>query len=152
MGTVRVVEDGSIAWTGVTPEQQARFEERGIVLTPEELAGTSRYHHRGSEMEPELLEVRLDPGTVVNAHAHRRDEIIYVVEGALVLGNRVLPPGSSVLITADTLYSFRAGPEGLRFANFRPTSGAGYMGKDEFMAERRARGELTVEAVDDEVS
>ena len=41
--------------------------------------------------------------------------------------------GSSVFIAAHTLYSFRAGPDGVRFLNFRPVGGARYIFKDEFM-------------------
>jgi quercetin dioxygenase-like cupin family protein len=136
VGTVRVVEDAAIDWHGGDPEMIAKMRARGIEFTPEELAGRTREHHLGSDTTPELFEVRFQPDTVVNSHAHLRDEIIYVVEGALILGSRVLPPGSSVYVAANTLYSFRAGPEGVRFVNFRPTAGAGYVSKEEFMANR----------------
>jgi quercetin dioxygenase-like cupin family protein len=136
VGTVRVVEDADIDWHGGDPEMIVKMRARGIEFTAEELAGRTREHHLGSDTAPELFEVRFQPDTVVNAHAHLRDEIIFVVEGALILGSRVLQPGSSVYIAANTLYTFRAGPEGVHFVNFRPTAGAGYVSKEEFMANR----------------
>jgi quercetin dioxygenase-like cupin family protein len=134
-----MVEDATIEWHGGDPAMLEKMRERGVAFTPEELAGRTREHHRGSDTEPELFEVRFPPDTVVNSHAHLRDEIIFVVEGQLILGSRVLEPGSSVYIAANTLYSFRAGSEGVHFVNFRPTAGAGYVSKDEFMANRVPR-------------
>jgi quercetin dioxygenase-like cupin family protein len=136
MGTVRVVDEKDLEWRSGKPEMIEKLLALGIAFTPEELSGKQRDHHPGSAEEPELVEVWFEPDTVVQTHAHLRDEIIYVVAGSMVLGNRVLEPGSSVFIAGNTLYTFRAGPEGLRFVNFRPQSGAGYVSKDEFMAQR----------------
>ena len=136
MGTVRVADEKDIAWEGGDQAKAEAIKARGIILTPEELAGKSREHHHGSETEPELFEVKFPPNTVVNPHAHLYDEIIFVLGGQLILGSRVLEAGSSVFIAGETLYSFRAGPEGVHFVNFRPRSGASYLSKDEFMARR----------------
>lgn len=143
MGTVRVADEKTIEWQGSDQEKAEAIRARGIILTPEELAGKSREHHPGSETEPELFEVKFGPNTVVQSHAHKCDEIIYVVAGQLILGSRVLDPGSSVFIAGHTLYSFRAGPDGVHFVNFRPRSGAGYLSKDEFMALRGADAAAT---------
>ena len=136
MGTVRVADEKVLEWQGSDQAKAEAIRARGIILSPEELAGKSREHHPGSETEPELFEVKFGPDTVVQPHAHLCDEIIYVIAGQLILGSRVLDPGSSVFIAGHTLYSFRAGPEGVHFVNFRPRSGAGYLSKDEFMARR----------------
>lgn len=136
MGTVRVADANEIEWQGSDQEKAEAIRARGIILTPEELAGKSREHHHGSDTEPELFEVQFGPNTVVQPHAHLYDEIIYVIAGQLILGSRVLEAGSSVFIAGQTLYSFRAGPDGVHFVNFRPRSGAGYLSKDEFMAQR----------------
>ena len=136
MGTVRVADEKDIQWEGGDQAKAEAIKARGIILTPEELAGTSREHHHGSETEPELFEVKFPPNTVVNPHAHLYDEIIFVIGGQLILGSRVLEAGSSVFIAGETLYSFKAGPEGVHFVNFRPRSGASYLSKDEFMARR----------------
>jgi quercetin dioxygenase-like cupin family protein len=139
VGTVRAVEDETIEWHGGDPAMIEKMLARGIEFTPEELAGRTREHHLGSDTEPELFEVRFQPDTVVNSHAHLRDEIIFVIAGELILGSRVLGPGSSVYVAANTLYSFRSGAEGVHFVNFRPTAGAGYVSKEEFMANRTPR-------------
>ena len=52
-------------------------------------------------------------------HSHSEDEIIFVIAGAMRLGNRLVGPGTAVAIAADTLYGFTAGPDGLSFVNFR---------------------------------
>ncbi len=52
-------------------------------------------------------------------HSHSEDEIIFVVDGAIRLGNKLYGPGTAIAIAADTLYSFTTGPEGLSFINFR---------------------------------
>lgn len=52
-------------------------------------------------------------------HSHTEDEIIFVTDGQIRLGRRLHGPGTALAIAANTLYSFTAGPEGLRFINFR---------------------------------
>lgn len=52
-------------------------------------------------------------------HSHSEDEIIFVIDGEIRLGNRLCGPGTALAIAADTLYSFTAGPQGLSFVNFR---------------------------------
>jgi hypothetical protein len=131
-----VVDDKTSEWHGFDEDKVEAIRARGIIVTPEELAGTSREHHLGSETEPELFEVRSPPNTVVHPHAHLVDEIIYVIAGELIVGSRTLGPGSSVFIAGRTLYTFRAGPDGVHFVNFRPCSGGGYLSKDELMAQR----------------
>jgi hypothetical protein len=52
-------------------------------------------------------------------HSHTEDEIIFVTDGEIRLGARLFPRGTAVAISAETLYSFTAGPGGMRFVNFR---------------------------------
>jgi hypothetical protein len=52
-------------------------------------------------------------------HSHSEDEIIFVIDGEMRLGNKPAGPGTAVAIAAETLYSFSPGPEGLSFINFR---------------------------------
>lgn len=52
-------------------------------------------------------------------HSHTEDEIIFVTDGEIRLGARLFPRGTAVAISADTLYSFTAGPGGMSFVNFR---------------------------------
>jgi quercetin dioxygenase-like cupin family protein len=97
-----------------------------------------RFHHPGTDTSPQLFEIRLAPDSEVLPHAHSEDEIIVIVEGELRVGSRVLGPGSSVAIDGDTLYGFRAGPNGVRFLNFRPRADAIYLNKTAYMARHRA--------------
>lgn len=53
-------------------------------------------------------------------HSHSEDEVIFVTDGQMRLGNRLYGPGTAVAVAADTFYSFAVGPHGLKFINFRP--------------------------------
>ncbi len=101
-----------------------------------ELSAHVRVHHPGSDDTLQLFEVRVPPDTEFTSHAHATDEIILVLGGDMRLGARTLTAGASVYVPAMTLYSFRAGPAGLSFANFRGRSDTGYITKSEFMARR----------------
>lgn len=103
----------------------------------------------GGEGLPELFEFRMGPNVPAEAHAHETDEIILVVEGSIVFGNRTLDRGSAVMIPAWTLYQFSAGPDGARLANFRPeTPQRRIIPKDEFLAERRAHSDAATATAD----
>jgi len=52
-------------------------------------------------------------------HAHPHDEIIFVTNGRIRLGNRLYDAGTALAIAADTLYGFAPGPDGLSFITFR---------------------------------
>ena len=57
---------------------------------------------------------------MVETHSHTVDEVIYIVEGSLTLGDRTCGPGTVLAIEKDTEYSFTVGQEGVRFLNIRP--------------------------------
>jgi quercetin dioxygenase-like cupin family protein len=103
--------------------------DRGNSPVPEEeqLGLETRYYFPGDDETPQLFEVRCEPGTAVQPHSHVTDEIVYVLEGDIVFGARNYPSGSAVLVPRDTLYSFRAGPNGLRFLNFRGSADFTYL-------------------------
>jgi quercetin dioxygenase-like cupin family protein len=96
-----------------------------------------RVHHPGGDDDLQMFEVRVPPGYVVEAHAHDEDEIIFVLEGEMVLGARVVKAGSSAMIPGKTLYGFSAGPDGLRFLNFRARRDTTFHTKEQFMAQRK---------------
>ena len=54
------------------------------------------------------------------AHYHTEDEIIFVVQGGLVLGRQTHPPGTALAIDANTVYGFGVAEGGMAFINFRP--------------------------------
>jgi quercetin dioxygenase-like cupin family protein len=98
-----------------------------------------RIHHPGSDTDLQMFEVRVPPGFVVESHAHDEDEIIFVLEGEMVLGARVLGAGSSAMIPGKTLYGFSAGADGLRFLNFRARRDVTFHTKEQFMAQRKGQ-------------
>jgi mannose-6-phosphate isomerase-like protein (cupin superfamily) len=110
-------------------------------IPAEELYGQAvGYFFPGSNDELQLFEVRCDPDVTFNSHAHDEDEIMYVLSGEIVLGRRRYPAGSAIYIPGRTLYSFRSGPEGLRFLNFRPRKDATYITRDELHEQRAPNG------------
>lgn len=118
---------------GSTPRSESSAK-----LSDEELLCSVRRYHLGTDAQPQLSEITVPPGVTLPSHAHATDEIIYVTHGELHLGRQVLPAGSSVYIPGDTLYSLRAGPEGLRFLNFRPHRDSTYYTKEEVVARKRS--------------
>lgn len=110
-------------------------DDLALKLSAGELDSEIRSHHRGSAERLQLFEVRAPAGAAFNAHSHDEDEIILVVEGELHAGSHVLGPGASMYVPGGTVYSFRAGPAGLRFFNFRPRLDATYRTPAETRAE-----------------
>lgn len=53
-------------------------------------------------------------------HYHTANEIIYLLDGEMHVGRRVLLPGTALAIDANTPYGFGTGEEGLSFILFRP--------------------------------
>ena len=55
-------------------------------------------------------------------HSHTEDEIIFVTDGDIRLGSLLYGSGTALAIAANTLYGFSAGPNGLKFVNFRASA------------------------------
>jgi hypothetical protein len=55
-------------------------------------------------------------------HWHDSDQIIFVLEGVLKQGNKVMHPGEGYFTRAGATYSFTAGPAGVKFLEFRPVT------------------------------
>jgi quercetin dioxygenase-like cupin family protein len=109
-------------------------DEMAVKLASGELDSEVRYHHPGSDDRLQMFEVRAPADAAFNAHSHDEDEIILVVEGELHAGSHVVRPGGSMYVEGGTVYAFRAGPEGLRFFNFRPRLDATYHSRAESRA------------------
>jgi len=105
-------------------------------LEPDEANTLINIHAEGSDDVLQLFEVKLPAGAKQRVHAHDTDEIIYVVSGAMQLGNRTLGPGSSVYVAKDTLYGFAAGEAGLRILVFRSDGRVKYCSKDDYLRLR----------------
>jgi hypothetical protein len=61
-----------------------------------------------------------------------------VIEGEMHFGNRVCTPGTTVYIPGRSLYAWSAGPDGLRFLNFRGGGDYTYITKEDLVASRKA--------------
>lgn len=61
-------------------------------------------------------------GDETGVHSHSEDEVIFVVDGTIKLGNRLSGPGTAIAVAANTKYGVAAGPGGMRFINFRGAS------------------------------
>ena len=118
MAKVRLTTEDQQAWI-VSGQRDISGEERGK-LRQGELTSEFRQREPGSEERPQLVELRYQPNAEIRLHAHDQDEIIYVLDGAMRINNRVVGPGSTLTIPGGVFYGFHAGPDGLRILNFRP--------------------------------
>ena len=129
MNPIRIRDQRNNQWVSGSDFTPQGMRHR---FSKEELEATQvRVHEQGDEATPQLFELAFEPGLEVAVHSHAADEIFYVVAGSFEIGKRSLGPGSSVFVPADTLYSFRAGPEGLQVLNFRPRTDAVYRTPEE---------------------
>lgn len=66
-----------------------------------------------------LVAYRFAPNHTTPRHYHDGDQIVFVLEGEVRLGNRKLGPGTGYFTAAGQTYSITAGPEGARIMEFR---------------------------------
>ena len=117
MSKIRPHPVEEVSWTRVRDLGEENLPEG---LSDGDLNSRFAIHEPGDEQTLQLFEVSYEAGGTVDIHSHEEDEIIYILEGEMHLGNKVLGPGSSVYIAGKAFYGFKAGPEGLRFINFWP--------------------------------
>lgn len=53
-------------------------------------------------------------------HTHTQDEIIFVLDGSILIGRHEYGPGHAICIPANVRYSVTTGPRGMSFLNYRP--------------------------------
>lgn len=58
-------------------------------------------------------------GARLGIHSHTEDEVIFITDGTMQVGQKMVGPGTALAVAANTLYSFAVGAGGLRFVNFR---------------------------------
>jgi len=114
--TIRVHREDQLEWRKIGDIPMGWMRDH---IDPTELEGRLSFHEGGDVNTMQLMEMRLDPLTLIAPHAHDDDEIFYVAEGSLHWGDKVLPAGGSLFIPAGTTYSFRTGAEPARLLNFR---------------------------------
>lgn len=124
MAKVRVHSVDQLTWKTVREETRDKPLEH---LSEADLNAQVLIHEAGSETGCQLFETIFEAGAEVAVHRHDEDEIMYVVDGEMVVGARRLLPGSSLFIAGGTFYGFKAGPSGLRFLNFRPRADNTYI-------------------------
>ena len=129
MGTPEFFDASNTSFTNLVDV----FAGRETPIPRAELASTAVRVHHSAPDGLQLFELRLEPGTRGESHAHVEDEIIVVVDGELRLGARTLGAGSSVMVPGGTLYAFVAGPDGCTFLNFRPRVDSSYITRAEFV-------------------
>ena len=127
-----------------SPENTPRLLTREVITDPAirpklsegDLGTFILNYHPGGPDQPQLFEVIVEPNGELSPHGHEYDEILYVLEGEMHLGGRVLRAGSSVHIPGMTAYLIKAGPEGLRFLNFFGRGDGAYLHKNELIRIR----------------
>ncbi len=114
--TIRVHHPDQLAWRTIGDIPMGAMRDH---IDPSELEGQLSFHEGGSETALQLMEMRLNPHTLIAPHAHDDDEIFFVAEGSLHWGDKALVAGGSIYIPAGTVYSFRTGDQPAKLLNFR---------------------------------
>jgi hypothetical protein len=73
------------------------------------------------EMSPTrtVIYTRYDPGMVLERHGHASDHVIFILEGALLVGDRWCSPGTMVLLEHGAAFGpLEAGPDGTLLLEF----------------------------------
>jgi len=117
--TMRVHHPDQLEWRKIGDIPMGWMRDH---IDPTELEGHLSFHERGEAGTMQLMEMRLNPHTLIAPHAHDNDEIFYVAEGSLHWGDKALAKGGSIYIPAGTTYSFRTGSEPACLLNFRGTA------------------------------
>lgn len=117
--SMRVHHEADLEWRRIGDIQMGWMREH---IDATELEGRLSFHEPGGEPGLQLMEMRLNPATLIAPHAHDHDEIFYIVEGSLHLGDRQLTAGGSLFVPAGMTYSFRTGKVPARLLNFRATA------------------------------
>jgi hypothetical protein len=68
-----------------------------------------------SQAGPQAQIIEFEPGAAQATHSHGDDELLFVLEGELHLGDSVHGPGTAVFIEKHSNYAPSAGPQGLKF-------------------------------------
>ncbi len=113
---IRVHHEAQLAWRKMGDIPMGWMRDH---IDPTELEGHLSFHEPGDTATMQLMEMRLNPHTLIAPHSHDDDEIFFVVEGALHWGDKELAAGGSLYIPAGTPYSFRTGEAPARLLNFR---------------------------------
>ena len=88
------------------------------------------------EKGPWVYVITHPAGKVANPHSHSQDEVIYIQDGEITVGDRICGPGTVIFIEQDTEYGFTVGKQGARFLNIRPgLAGMRWVGEESYHEE-----------------
>lgn len=135
MGTLRIIAADTIPWQPVAEAVAPEVAER---MSRAEREADVRILHTAPD-GLQLFEANIAPNEEISLHAHAEDEIIYILEGELLIGRQRLTAGASVFVAGNTLYGFRTGSNGARFLNFRGKATTSFITHEEFRAARASR-------------
>ena len=142
MRAVRITNRDEGEWMEVRP-QLHRGDRR--------VAG----HLRIIERSPDRVVVytRYDPGLVIEKHSHLSNEVIYVLEGELIVDDRICSAGTTLVIEKGTPFGpLTAGPAGtVLFETFDGETGHVSEDYDGFLRILEERGISVLPESDDSV-
>ena len=97
-----------------------REEDTGWVSPKGMPQVAQRFIFEGVHGVPEVFIVRREPGFVGPVHSHTQDEIIYILDGDVTVGDTHCPKGTALFIEKDTMYGpLKSGQNGTTFLNIR---------------------------------
>jgi quercetin dioxygenase-like cupin family protein len=127
MKTVEFFHDQHVSFCTVKDFAPPNFL---AVLNKDDHETQVRAHFAGGDDKLYLMEIKEIPSAKGTLHAHEEDEIFYVAEGEMHFGHRVCRAGDSISIQANTLYAFKAGPQGCRCLKFTAGVDPSFITKD----------------------
>jgi hypothetical protein len=140
MGKIRLVSPEELDFQSSRARLEGTAEGEHALATMHTDHIETRTYFPGGPDELAMFEVhKKAPPVDTLPHAHPVDEIMYVLEGELIIGNRRFGPGSAAFVPANTLYSFGYGEDGVRYLNIRPRANHVSISKEEFMQQRVQR-------------
>ena len=100
-----------------------------------------------------VVYTRYDPGLVIEKHSHLANEVLYVLEGELIVGDRVCPAGTTLVLEKGTPFGpLTAGSEGtVLFETFDGETGHVSEDYEGFLRILESRGITVLPEPDDSV-
>ncbi len=107
MGAIHTRRGKQISWEENRTTSEAGKAVWGVRTKP---------YFEPAETGMMLRVVEYAPDWVVEAHSHAAREIVYILDGAVSIGEERFGPGDAIQIEPNTVYGpLRAGPQGVRF-------------------------------------
>lgn len=109
MGKITIIRDEESAWEEAAPDWQAKYSEGDTGLR------FKRLLPGGNPTMPNMQRSRYNPDHHEPPHSHPEDEILYILGGTILMGQRTLKQGDALHIPRDTVYTLKAGQMGAEF-------------------------------------